>query len=241
MFQSETTRRGFGLGWIGWSSLAAVMSGGVAHAGVVDVGFELDSYGMTSGGVQTQMGAGDFGVVDLWATTNVSAVKLLNLFDVQVSLARGSFVHHDASEAGRWEASFTKRAFGADSAIDSFVTMGAFVGDDPFEASLDPNFNGAEAGRVSESAGWYNPDPFNDQGIAIQSRIFLGRFVFDQADVAGNTFSLAGSLGWKLDFDGAIVEKSTDLVSRTFPGTVVPGPIAMSVFGAMALVRRRRR
>ena len=229
-------------GWSGVSLflITAGLTAASAHAGVIELGFELETYGMTSGGVQTEMGSGDFGVIDLWATSNSSSIRLLNVFNVSVSLDRGGFVHNDVSTSGRWEASFSRQSLGAMNAIDSFVTMGAGDGDDPFVAYLDPNFDGTVADQVSDFAGWYNPDPTNDQGL-LDSRIFLGRFVIDQADVAGNTFSLTGSLGWKFDAPDQIVQQSSDVVSRSFPGDVVPGPVAGSVLGALILVRRRRR
>ena len=221
--------------------IAAGVTAGSAHAGVIELGFELETYGMTSGGVETEMGSGDFGVIDLWATSsNASSIRLLNVFNVSVSLSRGGFVHNDASTSGRWEASFSRNSLGATNAIDSFVTMGASDGDDPFVAYLDPSFDGMVGDQVSDRAGWYNPDPTNDQGL-LDSRIFLGWFVIDQADVAGNTFSFTGSLGWKFDAPDQIVQQSSNVVSRAFPGAVVPGPIAGSVLGALFLVRRRRR
>ena len=214
---------------------------GSAHAGVIELEFELETYGMTSGGVQTEMGSGDFGVIDLWATSShASSIRLLNVFNVSVSLNRGGFVHNDASGSGRWEASFSRQSLGGMNAIDSFVTMGGSDGNDPFVAYLDPNFDGTVGEQISDNAGWYNPDPTNDQGL-LDSRIFLGRFVIDQADVAGNTFSFTGSLGWKFDAPDQIVQQSSNVVSRSFPGAVVPGPIAGSVLGALFLVRRRRR
>ena len=220
---------------------AVVASAGIATADVIEVGFEIDAYGLTSEGAETGMGSGAYGVIDLWATTTSDEVRLLNLFDVQVSIDRGSFLHDDASDSGHWSAAFTKQAFGADAAIDSFVTMGSFADGDPFTAELDPNFDGTVGGEVSDLAGWYNPDPFNDQGVPIDFRIFIGRFVLDQGDVAGNTFSLSGSLGWKLAEPGAIVQKSSGVVARTFSGQVVPGPVVGSVLGGLMLLRRRRR
>ena len=220
---------------------AVVTSAGIADADVIEFGFEIDAYGLTSEGAETGMGSGAYGVVDLWATTTSDEVRLLNLFDVQVSIDRGSFLHNDASDSGHWNASFTKQIFGMDAAVDSFVTMGEFVDGDPFAVALDPNFDGTVGGEVTDLAGWYNPDPFNEQGVPIESRIFIGRFVFDQADVAGNTFSLSGSLGWKLDEPGSIVQQSSDVVSRTFPSQVVPGPVVGSILGGLMLVRRRRR
>lgn len=215
---------------------------GPATAGEIEAAFEIDRYGVAADGTPTGTGSGDFVVIDLYATTNASSLKLLNVFDVQASLARGAFVHNDVTESGRWEALYTNDGLGATGAIDSFVTMGPAVDGDPYLALLDPNFDGSEAGSMSSNAGWYNPDPLNDQGLVSDvARIFLARFVIAEADVAGNAFTLSGSLGWKLDTPGSIVQQSSGVVSTSFAGEVVPGPVAASVLGALALLRRRRR
>ena len=228
------------------AAIAVASLSTLAHGGFAEVGFEIDAYGVTSGGDQVAMGSGAYGVMDLYVDFDsaLSSTKVLNLIDMNIGLDRGQFVHHDAGDANNWSAAFTVAGLGADPAIDSFVTMGSSVGGDPFAATLDPNFIGSNGGSVSADAGWYNADPTNGQGLLDgDDRLFIGRFVIDDADVDGNRLTIAGSVGYQFfgDLPGNPEFKFDSLV-YTMPSTpAVPGPAAALVLVGVAGLRRRRR
>ena len=124
--------------------------------------FSADIYGRTADSGRLAAGLGDFTVLDLYlANDHASDLRLLSVFNVDIALDAGAFVHHDADAEGHWSAAYN--LIGANTALDSFATFGAMSGDDPFMAALDPNST-VVAGSVSTDAGWYNDDPSNDQG-----------------------------------------------------------------------------
>ena len=171
-------------------SIAVATAASPAVAGVT-FGFTADIYGRTAGSGQLEAGHGSHTVLDLYLTNqSASDLRLLSVYDLNLSLGEGVFVHDDADTDnagdGDWSALYS--TLGGNVAIDSFVTLGAMSGDDPFAAALDPNFDGAIAGSVSADAGWYNNDPTNGQGnVAVGSRVFVGRFVVANTLPSGTT------------------------------------------------------
>lgn len=232
--------------WTPSAAVAALSLTTLAHAGVVEPRFEIDAYGVTSGGSQVAMGSGAYGVMDLYVSFDFaySSTKVLNLIDMNIGLDRGDFVHNDAGGADNWSAAFTVASLGADPAVDSFVTMGGPMGGDPFAATLDPNFDGSIGGSVSADAGWYNADPTNGQGIVDGAdRVFIGRFVVDNADVTGNRLTVAGTVGYR--FFGTSPgnpDFAFDELVYTMPSSpAVPGPAAVLALIGVSGLRRRRR
>ena len=209
--------------------------------GVTDFSFSTDAYGADSDGNRVALGSGDYAVIDLFATASYSGLRLLSLAEMDITLGRGLFQHHDIDPAGNWSASFSKENFGAKNAIDSFLTMGASDGSgNPFVAATDPSLNPAVSGSFQAGGGWYNNDPFNGQGDSSAGLdIFIGRFVVAAADVAGNTFDVSGTMSYNLGSPGVFFE--SDSISVTLPGTAVPGPAAVSALAGLAMFRRRRR
>jgi hypothetical protein len=214
---------------------------GSAHAGAA-FSFTTDMYGMTAGGATVAMGAGDYGVIDLFVQchTGDPATRLLSLIDMDITLASGSFVHNDADATGHGNAFYSKAGLGGTAAIDSFVSMGDFSSGDPFVATLDPNFNGSVAGSVSADAGWYNDDPTNGQGVVGASfTVFIGRFVIAQSDVIGNSLTVNGTTSYNFGSPGVFFDSDTEVFAM--PSTpVVPGPVAVTSLLGLAAARRRR-
>ena len=213
-----------------------------AHAGYSDFRFTTDAYGAQGDGTQVALGSGAFTVIDLYATASYSSLRLLSLIQMDIALERGSFQHHDLDPLGHWSATFTKDGLGAKSAIDSFVTIGDALGTgDPFDAGLDPSFDGATAGSVNAGAGWYNQDPANGQGdVDVDDLdVFIGRFVLTAAESAGNRLSVSGTMSYNFGVPG--VEFESDFVEVVLPGVAVPGPVATIALAGLGLARRRRR
>ena len=226
------------------AAAAALILASSAHAGAA-FSFEFETYGMTSGGTQVSLGSGDYGVIDLFVEfyNDTPTTRVLNLIDMNIALGSGSFVHNDAAATNHWSATYSAAGFGGTAAIDSFVTMGDAVGGDPFVATLDPNFDGSIGGSVSADAGWYNGDPTNGQGVVGSDlRLFIGRFVIANADVASNTFSVSGTVAYRPDATAGDPYFASGSNSITLPSTpAVPGPIGLATLAAATLVRRRRR
>lgn len=205
-----------------------------------------DIYGSSGSGSQSTAGTGTHTVLDLYLD-NVSGSdrRLLSLFNLDVSLGQGDFVHDDADTVGggdgNWSA--TWNTLGGNAEIDSFVTLGAMSGADPFAASLDPNFDGAVAGSVSSGAGWYNNDPNNGQGnAATEERVMIGRFVILNDLVSETTVTVAGEYSYNYQAPGVYFSGMSG--SFTLPAAstpAVPGPVGMLAFAALGLAGRGRR
>ena len=181
---------------------------------------------------------GDFTILDLYlANDHASDLRLLSVFNVDIALDAGAFVHHDADAEGHWSAAYN--LMGANTAIDSFATFGAMSGDDPFLAALDPNFSGAVAGSVSADAGWYNDDPTNGQGnVAVGSRVFVGRFVVANTLPSGTTFTVSSTISYNFQSPGVHFDNDSQVF--TLP-SVVPGPLAFVAVAGIGLAGRGRR
>ena len=217
-----------------WSSIIVASP---AMAGVTFT-FDADVHGRTATSGELPAGHGSHTVLDLYlANDSGDDLRLLNVYDINISLSQGSFIHNDADPSGNWSAAWS--SLGGNVAIDSFVTMGAMSGSDPFFATLDPNFDGAIAGSVTTDAGWYNNDPFNGQGnVAAGDRVMIGRFVVMNDFATETTFSVSGNLSYNHQYPG--VHFDGDAQVFTLP-SVVPGPVGAFAFAAFGLAGRRRR
>lgn len=200
--------------------------------------FEADIHGRTATSGQLAAGAGSHTVLDLYVANNSSDdLKLLNVFNMNISLDQGSFVHNDASTGGNWSATYN--ALGGNVVIDSFVTMGAMDGSDPFASTLDLNFDGAIAGSVSTDAGWYNADPNNGQGLVdAGGRVMIGRFVVMNNLATDTAFTISGELAYNFQSPGVYFDNDSQVFAMP---SVVPAPVGMLAFGAFGLAGRGRR
>jgi hypothetical protein len=219
----------------------AVLVASPALAGSI-FDFSAEIYGRTSSSGEIPSGAGSHTVLDLYLTNNSeSDLRLLSLFDMNISLSQGGFAHDDADTdaggMGNWSASWSR--LGGNSAVDSFVTLGAMSGSDPFDAALDPNFESTVAGSISTNAGWYNDDPSNGQGnVSAGERVMVGRFVIRNILTSDTTFSVTGDLSYNYQTPGVYFD--VDSAVFTMP-SVVPSPLGMAAFAAFGLVGRGRR
>lgn len=201
--------------------------------------FSADIYGRTADSGRLAAGLGDFTVLDLYlANDHASDLRLLSVFNVDIALDAGAFVHHDADAEGHWSAAYN--LMGANTAIDSFATFGAMSGDDPFLAALDPNFSGAVAGSVSADAGWYNDDPTNGQGnVAAGGQVFVGRFVV--VNDAERTFTVSGELSYNFQSPGVSFDSDSQVFTLPASTPAVPGPLALAAIAGIGLASRDRR
>ena len=184
-------------------------------------------------------------MLDLYLTNqSASDLRLLSVYDLNLSLGEGVFVHDDANidNAGDGDWSALYSTLGGNVAIDSFVTLGAMSGDDPFAATLDPNFDGSTAGSVSADAGWYNNDPTNGQGnVAVGGRVFVGRFVVENTLASGTSFTVSSMLSYNFQSPGVYFDADSQVFTLPASTSVVPGPLALAILGGIGFVGRGRR
>ncbi len=205
--------------------------------------FTADIHGATADYGILDAGHGTRTVLDLYVTnTSDDPLRLLSLFGVTVSLSDGDFVHDDADTAnggdGDWSATFSQ--LGGNTSIDSFVTFGPMRVQTPFAAQLDPNFDGSIAGTVSADAGWFNPNPSNENGnVGSYDRVFVGRFVVNNSTLRDDTtFSIQSKFSYNFQSQGVYFDSDSQVF--TLP-SVVPGPLAMVAFAGIGLAGRGRR
>lgn len=223
---------------LAWSCLFATTS---VFAGTT-FEFTAEIYGQTASSGQLAAGTGTHTVLDLYLTNNSGDdLKLLNLYNMNISLDQGSFVHDDASTTGgNWSATYN--TLGGNVAIDSFVTMGAMNGSDPFVSTLDLNFDGAIAGSVSTDAGWYNADPTNGQGLVdAGGRVMVGRFVVMNDLATDTSFTVSGDLSYNFQVPGVYFDNDSQVFTMPSMTSVVPSPVGALAFAAFGLAGRGRR
>lgn len=226
-------------------ALTSLFVGSPAFAGAT-FDFTADIYGRTASSGQLAAGTGTHTVLDLYLTsTSSSDLRVLSLYNLTIALGDGGFVHDDGGTEsggdGNWSASYN--ILGGVTAIDSFVTLGAMSGSDPFAATLDPNFDGSVAASVSSDAGWYNSDPSSGQGdVDGGGRVMVGRFVILNDLASDTTFSVSGDFSYNFQQPGVFFDDDSQVF--TLPassGSVVPGPTGLIATAAFGLVGRRRR
>ncbi len=203
-----------------------------AYSGTVSMEFSAEMYRVDSSGNRVSSGAGDYGVFDVYASFNQPGIRVLNVYNMGISLSTGNFVHNDSnsgsgSGSGKWNASYD--SFGAVVGADSFVTMGTAT--TPNAAALDGNFldtgSTEHAGFISPNAGWYASTPTDGWGnVDANNQVFLGRFVITDGGSAS---------GVTLTFD------SKTFTMPTAGSNAVPGLGGVAALAGVGLVRRRRR
>ena len=194
---------------------------------------------------------GDFTVIKMYAVYDAADVAL-NVFNAQiVTKDAGGFNQSDVQigAGGTWapNASLNIPGF-ADSAIDSFATIGYGVGNEAATngSALDPSWLEASGGLgayVPSGAGWYNGNPTNDQvaqsveGIGDYA-VWVGQFAFatSRVESAGSTnfFIFDCEMGSK---DGA---GEVFFGGDAYIWTPAPGALALLGLGGVASRRRRK-
>ena len=218
--------------------------GAAANAGAVTMSFTADMYRVDANGDTVSSGAGTYGVFDVYASFNAGGVRVLNVFDMTISLSTGDFIHNDADGTGRWSASYD--AMGAVVGADSFVTMGTSV--TPNAATLDPNFSdlgsSTDAGSISADAGWYAGGGETWGDVDVNNKVFLGRFVIaDGGSASGVALTFGGDLSYNFQTpdDPIFVNDTQTFTMPTAGSTAVPGLGGVAALAGVGLVGRRRR
>ena len=195
---------------------------------------------------------GDYTVIQMKAVFDNDTDIALNLFEMQVVTEdNGGFNQSDVQigAGGTWapNASLDIPGF-ADSAIDSFGTIGYGVGAAAATngTALDPTFLDATGGLgayVPSGGGWYNGNPTSEQvagavdGIGAYA-VWVGQFAF-----ANSRVEAAGSNNFFV-FDAQMGSK--DAAGEVFFGgdayiwTPAPGALALLGLGGVASRRRRK-
>ncbi|MDG1358952.1 MAG: hypothetical protein P8P71_00785, partial [Phycisphaerales bacterium] len=68
--------------------------GTAAHAGGVSMSFTADMYRVDGSGNTVSSGAGTYGVFDVYASFSSAGLRVLNLYDMSISLSTGDFIHN---------------------------------------------------------------------------------------------------------------------------------------------------
>ena len=193
---------------------------------------------------------GDYTVIKMYAVYDAADIAL-NVFNAQiVTKDAGGFNQSDVQigAGGTWapNASLDIPGF-ADSAIDSYATIGYGVGAEAATngSALDPTWldqTGGLGAYVPSGAGWYNGNPSSDQvagAVAgFDNAVLVGQFSFltSRVEAAGalNFFIFDCEMGSK-DASGEVFFGGDDYIWQ------VPAPGALALLGLGGLAARRRR
>ena len=197
-----------------------------ANAGFA--GWAANSYASSNGNA----------VIDVYAMFTDSGDKLLNVFNMNITLGGATnFVQNDVA-GGAWQP--LPNFYPA--VDDSYVTIGQAPGFANTTA-LDPNFsNNFSTLPPAPNAGWYNGNPssFTATAGAVTTNqnttgatlgVMIGRFVL--AGVADVVRTL--NVGGKASFNSG----TNAFDSKSF--TYVPAPGALALLGLAGVAARRRR
>ena len=174
---------------------------------------------------------------------------MLSAYDTNLSTSFGNFYQSDLTGIGSgdgdgsWKPGFSFDIPGnANSAIDSFLTIGGGVGSEAVNnlTTPDPNLGqGTNPDIFNEDIGWYLNPPTSSQGDALgtEYEVWIGRFVVtgDQAR-GGASFSIDGTISYNYG-------SNTGLYSGGIDGDFVftPAPGALALMGLGGMYGRRRR
>ena len=187
-------------------------------------------------------------VVDLYLEVDASDV-LLNVYNFNdVNLGTSYF---QGLTAAGWAPNEQGSIFTTEVSqnFDSFVTIGGTGArsGNPLQmagngTATDPNFGTNTAAGPGANAGWYNGNPNNPNGAALDLTsvglngkigVFIGRF--SQANSDG--FSMIGSTGEATFNEGL----GTQGQQAGFTVVEIPAPGALALLGLAGLAARRRR
>ncbi|MEY5032704.1 MAG: hypothetical protein RL354_1735 [Planctomycetota bacterium] len=184
------------------AAIACTAFAAVAGRAAADfTGFGSNSY-VVAGDLHT------YHIVEVYATFDQPADRILNVYDVTARLANPSdpdavatFFHADDPDS-ELPPSFQPLGYlppGEAWRHDTYVTIGAEQGNMMNGTILDPSFVDSkfvQMSEISDNAGWYNIPPTNGFGVAGDDlKVLLGVFV-----VTGDSFAP----GLRLEFGGTV-------------------------------------
>ena len=199
-----------------------------------------------------------YAVMDLYVQFNAANTDgfnnaqshMLSAFNWNITSSAGNFHQSDltgtgSGAGGSWKPSFSFDIPGtANSAIDSFVTIGGGVGSMAATnvTTPDPNLGAGLNGDIfNANVGWFLNPPTSTQGDVIGSdfEVWLGRFVVT-GDLArdGASFGVSGTIGY--NYGQGTGSYSAD-VNGDFLFGEIPAPGAIALLGLGGLCARRRR
>ena len=172
-------------------------------------------------------------IVEVFAVFDDPADRLLNVFDMRVSLSDGlesgsKAVFHQASVDGAIPPSMLPLPFmppGEQWIFDTYVTIGAEQGELLNGTVPDPDFNDAnftESSGAGAVSGWFNMPPSNGFGVAGDLyRVRLGQFVVTKEELQPDLgLSFAGTVGYSND---GVADFESDARVFSYPdGTARP-------------------
>lgn len=239
---------------------AALVSSSVALADVSGLlGQDTLRYYAADGATETSLADASYAVIDVYvdfSATNTHGFDnaqshMLSAFNMNLfsdTIGTSGFVHSDLTSGGNpmmgsWKPSFSFDIPGtANSAIDSFITIGGGVGAMAAVnvTTPDPNLGAATNPDIFNSnVGWFLNPPTSTQGDVIDLQVWIGRFVVsgDQARDGAN-FDMAGTIGYNY---GSGTGSFNDDVSSNFMFGEIPAPGAIALLGLGGICARRRR
>ena len=237
---------------------AAVIATSAATADISGIrGQDTLRYYGEDGSTETDLAGASYAVMDLYIQFNGANTDgfdnadshMLSAFNVNFVSDFGNFYQNDLTGmgsgdfVGSWKPSFSFDIPGtANSAIDSFITIGGGVGSQAATnvTTPDPNLGaGLNGDLFNENVGWFLNPPTSTQGDVLGSdyEVWIGRFTVtgDQAR-ANASFDVAGTIGY--NYGSGTGSFNAD-IGDSF--TYVPGPGALALIGLGGLCARRRR
>ena len=192
-------------------------------------------------------------VVDLYLEFDGESDVLLNIYNFNDVNLPSSPAYYQGLTSNGWAPNEQGGIFTTEVSqmFDSFIAIGGVTAEgmdgNPYQmagngVAVDPNFGqsapGAGDGGNNNTAGpgfdagWFNGNPNNPIGAAVDGSVFIGRFSIADSD----GFSLAGSTGFATYNQGL----GTPGQQESFDFHI-PSPGALAVFGLAGLANRRRR
>ena len=180
-------------------------------------------------------------VVDLYIEFNDPDCVLLNIYNWNCSSGIPQF--YQGLTAAGWAPNEQGSIFTTEvsRSFDSFIAIGGVteygMDDNPYQmagngVAVDPGFGGNDAAAPGANAGWYNGNPSNPIGSAMNGPVLIGRFSVEGS--AG--FSLVGGT-FEATWNKGI---GTQGEQGTFVCIPAPGALAFLGFAGLSGHRRRR-
>lgn len=165
---------------------------GLMTLGVISQPTLGDFAGFTATRSEVIGSEGSYRVVRVYANFTRADDRLLNIFDVQVSLSGSTSPSFFQASDPDYEAlpsflPFPANIPGEAWDVDSFITIGAEQGNFTNGTVADPDFDdsGAASGTGIGTGGWYNLPPTNSHGVpGADLRVLVGQFTIAEADYA---------------------------------------------------------
>ncbi len=203
-------------------------------------------------------------VVDLYLEFDGAGDTLVSITDYNAINQADSPAYYQGLTAAGWAPNEQGSIFTTEvsQSFDSFIAIGGVTSEglngNPYQmarnsvavnSDFGQNAPGSGDGGNNNAAGpgydagWFNGDPNNPLGKAVDGAVFIGRFSLAGSD----GFSLAGSTGtakWTAGV-GEPAQSGSWTVMGAGDGdddsSVVPGPGGLVALGGLGLISRRRR